>query len=132
LLDAYRRAANYLSVGQIYLLNNPLLRLPLEPAHVKPRPLGHFGTTPGLNLVYAHLNRAIRDRDLSTLYITGPGHGGPGIIANAYLEGTYVRDAEAIRHEPGVERWSALGQSFGGFCVTVAGRAVGLADRDRT
>ena len=89
LLDAYWRAANYLSVGQIYLLANPLLREPLEPEHVKPRLLGHFGTTPGLNLVYAHLNRAIRARDLNAIYVTGPGHGGPGLVANAYLEGTY-------------------------------------------
>ena len=89
LLDAYWRAANYLSVGQIYLLDNPLLREPLQPEHVKPRLLGHFGTTPGLNLIYAHLNRAIRRRDLSSIYITGPGHGGPGLVANAYLEGTY-------------------------------------------
>ena len=89
LIDAYWRAANYLSVGQIYLLDNPLLREPLRPEHVKPRLLGHFGTTPGLNLVYAHLNRAIRARDLSAIYVTGPGHGGPGLVANAYLEGTY-------------------------------------------
>jgi xylulose-5-phosphate/fructose-6-phosphate phosphoketolase len=89
LLDAYWRAANYLSVGQIYLLDNPLLRKPLEPSDVKPRLLGHFGTTPGLNLVYAHLNRAIRARDLAVLYVTGPGHGGPGLVASAYLEGTY-------------------------------------------
>ena len=89
LLDSYWRAANYLSVGQIYLLDNPLLRKPLEPSDVKPRLLGHFGTTPGLNLVYAHLNRAIRARDLEVLYVTGPGHGGPGLVANAYLEGTY-------------------------------------------
>src|SRR5215218_2300758 len=88
-LHAYWRAANYLSVGQIYLLDNPLLREPLAPEHVKPRLLGHFGTTPGLNLVYVHLNRAIRARDLNAIYITGPGHGGPGLVANAYLEGTY-------------------------------------------
>ena len=88
-LDAYWRAANYLSVGQIYLLDNPLLREPLRPEQVKPRLLGHFGTTPGLNLVYAHLNRAIRRRDLSAIYVVGPGHGGPGLVANAYLEGTY-------------------------------------------
>ncbi len=89
LLDAYWRAANYLSVGQIYLLDNPLLREPLAPEHVKPRLLGHFGTTPGLNLIYAHMNREIKARDLSALYVTGPGHGGPGLVANAYLEGTY-------------------------------------------
>src|SRR5947207_213108 len=88
-IDAYWRAANYLSVGQIYLLDNPLLREPLGAEHVKPRLLGHFGTTPGLNFVYAHLNRAIKARDLSALYVTGPGHGGPGLVANAYLEGTY-------------------------------------------
>ena len=103
-LDAYWRAANYLSVGQIYLLDNPLLREPLAPEHVKPRLLGHFGTTPGLNVLYAHLNRAIRERDLSAIYITGPGHGGPGVVANAYLEGTYSelypevgRDEEGLR-----------------------------------
>jgi xylulose-5-phosphate/fructose-6-phosphate phosphoketolase len=90
LIDAYWRAANYLSVGQIYLLDNPLLREPLQPEHVKPRLLGHFGTTPGLNFMYAHLNRAINARDLSAIYITGPGHGGPGLVANAYLEGTYA------------------------------------------
>jgi xylulose-5-phosphate/fructose-6-phosphate phosphoketolase len=89
LLDAYWRAANYLSVGQIYLLDNPLLREPLRSEHVKPRLLGHFGTTPGLNLIYVHLNRAIRRRDLSSIYIAGPGHGGPGLVANAWLEGTY-------------------------------------------
>jgi xylulose-5-phosphate/fructose-6-phosphate phosphoketolase len=90
LIDAYWRAANYLSVGQIYLLDNPLLREPLEAEHVKPRLLGHFGTTPGLNFVYAHLNRAINARGLSAIYVTGPGHGGPGLVANAYLEGTYA------------------------------------------
>jgi xylulose-5-phosphate/fructose-6-phosphate phosphoketolase len=89
LIDAYWRAANYLSVGQIYLLANPLLRNPLQPEHIKPRLLGHFGTTPALNLIYAHLNRAICARDLSAIYVAGPGHGGPGLVANAYLEGTY-------------------------------------------
>ena len=104
LLDAYWRAANYLSVGQIYLLDNPLLREPLEAGHVKPRLLGHWGTTPGLNFIYAHLNRVIRARDLSVLYVTGPGHGGPGIVANVYLEGTYSevyphigRDEDGLR-----------------------------------
>ncbi len=89
LLNAYWRAANYLSVGQIYLLDNPLLREPLRPEHVKPRLLGHWGTTPGLNLLYAHMNRLIRARDVNAIFITGPGHGGPGLVANAYLEGTY-------------------------------------------
>ena len=104
LIDAYWRAANYLSVGQIYLLNNPLLREPLAPEHVKPRLLGHWGTTPGLNLIYAHLNRVIRNRDANVIFVTGPGHGGPGLVANAYLEGTYSEvytgieeDAEGLR-----------------------------------
>src|SRR5918999_4836054 len=88
-IDAYWRAANYLSVGQIYLLDNPLLREPLRPEHVKPRLLGHWGTTPGLNFIYAHLNRVITRRDLDMIYICGPGHGGPGMVANTWLEGTY-------------------------------------------
>src|SRR5437667_3282944 len=90
LLDAWWRAANYLSVGQIYLLDNPLLREPLRIEHIKPRLLGHWGTTPGLNFVYAHLNRVIRERDLNAIFVTGPGHGGPGLVANTYLEGTYT------------------------------------------
>jgi xylulose-5-phosphate/fructose-6-phosphate phosphoketolase len=89
-LDGWFRAANYLSVGQIYLLANPLLREPLAPEHVKPRLLGHFGTAPGLNLVYAHMNRAIRERDVEAIFITGPGHGGPALVANTYLEGRYT------------------------------------------
>ena len=104
LLDAYWRAANYLSVGQIYLLDNPLLKSPLEPQHVKPRLLGHWGTTPGLNMLYVHMNRVIRNWDLDAMYIIGPGHGGPAIVANAYLEGTYsevypsiTRDEDGIR-----------------------------------
>jgi xylulose-5-phosphate/fructose-6-phosphate phosphoketolase len=88
-LDAYWRAANYLSVGQIYLLDNPLLTEPLRPEHIKPRLLGHWGTTPGLNFVYVHLNRLIRVHDLDVIYICGPGHGGPGMVANTWLEGTY-------------------------------------------
>ncbi len=89
LIDAYWRAANYLSIGQIYLYDNPLLKKPLTRAHIKPRLLGHWGTTPGLNFIYVHLNRVIKEQDLNMIYITGPGHGGPGIVANAYLEGTY-------------------------------------------
>ena len=89
LIDRYWRAANYISVGQIYLMDNPLLRQPLLPEHIKPRLLGHWGTTPGLNFIYAHLNRCIRDRDLDMIYVCGPGHGGPGMVANTYLEGTY-------------------------------------------
>ncbi len=88
-IDAYWRAANYLSVGQIYLLDNPLLKVPLTIKHIKPRLLGHWGTTPGLNFIYVHLNRLIKKYDLNMIYITGPGHGGPGLVANAYLEGTY-------------------------------------------
>ena len=88
-VDAWWRAANYLSVGQIYLLDNPLLDKPLEPDHVKPRLLGHWGTTPGLNFIYAHLNRVIVERDLNAVYVCGPGHGGPGMVANAWLDGTY-------------------------------------------
>jgi len=88
-MNSYWKAANYLSVGQIYLLNNPLLREPLELKHVKPRLLGHWGTTPGLNFIYVHCNRLIKKHDLNMIYITGPGHGGPGLVANTYLEGTY-------------------------------------------
>src|SRR3954454_11008498 len=104
LIDAYWRAENYLSVAQIYLLDTPLLREPLKIEHVKPRLLGHWGTTPGLNLLYAHLNRVIKQRDLDAIFVTGPGHGGPGLVANTYLEGTYSevyphirRDEEGLR-----------------------------------
>ena len=88
-MDAYWRAANYVSVGQIYLLDNPLLKSPLTLAHIKPRLVGHWGTAPGLNFIYVHLNRVIKERDLNVLFITGPGHGGPAIVANVYLEQTY-------------------------------------------
>jgi xylulose-5-phosphate/fructose-6-phosphate phosphoketolase len=102
-IDAYWRAANYLSVGQIYLLDNPLLREPLRLEHIKPRLLGHWGTTPGLNFIYAHLNRVIRAHDLDVLYVTGPGHGGPGLVANTWLEGTYSEVYPAIgRDEEGI------------------------------
>jgi xylulose-5-phosphate/fructose-6-phosphate phosphoketolase len=104
LIDRYWRAANYLSVGQIYLLDNPLLREPLAVKHVKPRLLGHWGTTPGLNFIYAHLNRVIRERDAEVLFVCGPGHGGPAIVANTWLEGSYSEtypeigvDAEGMR-----------------------------------
>jgi xylulose-5-phosphate/fructose-6-phosphate phosphoketolase len=103
LIDRYWRAANYLSVGQIYLLDNPLLRQPLAPEHVKPRLLGHWGTTPGLNFIYAHLNRVIRARDLDMIYVCGPGHGGPGMVANTYLEGSYTEVyPEITRDEDGM------------------------------
>jgi xylulose-5-phosphate/fructose-6-phosphate phosphoketolase len=98
-LHGWWRAANYLSVGQIYLLDNPLLREPLRIEHVKPRLLGHWGTTPGLNFVYAHLNRVIKARDLNVIYVTGPGHGGPGIVASTYLEGTYTQLYPHIGHD---------------------------------
>jgi xylulose-5-phosphate/fructose-6-phosphate phosphoketolase len=104
LIDAYWRAANYLSVGQIYLYGNPLLKEPLTLEHIKPRLLGHWGTTPGLNFIYVHLNRIIKENDLNVIYVTGPGHGGPGLVANTYLEGTYSeiypqisQDAEGMK-----------------------------------
>ncbi|MCX4194139.1 phosphoketolase family protein [Methylobacterium organophilum] len=104
-IDAYWRAANYLSVGQIYLMANPLLREPLEPEHVKPRLLGHWGTTPGLNFIYAHLNRDIRQRDLDMIAVWGPGHGAPGLVANAYLEGSYSEIyPDVARDLDGMER----------------------------
>jgi xylulose-5-phosphate/fructose-6-phosphate phosphoketolase len=103
-IDAYWRAANYLSIGQIYLFDNPLLSEPLSVAHIKPRLLGHWGTTPGLNFIYAHLNRVINRDDLNMIYVCGPGHGGPGMVANTYLEGTYsemfpniTQDAEGMK-----------------------------------
>jgi xylulose-5-phosphate/fructose-6-phosphate phosphoketolase len=104
-IDAYWRAANYLSVGQIYLLDNPLLRKPLKIDHVKPRLLGHWGTTPGLNFIYVHLNRVIKAHDLSVIYVTGPGHGGPALVANVYLEGTYTEVYPNVsRDEEGMKR----------------------------
>jgi xylulose-5-phosphate/fructose-6-phosphate phosphoketolase len=105
LLDAYWRAANYLSVGQIYLLDNALLKEPLRPDHVKPRLLGHWGTTPGLNFIYAHMNRVIRNWGLDAIYVFGPGHGGPAAVANAYLEGTYTEVYPHVsRDEAGLNR----------------------------
>ncbi len=104
-MDAYWRAANYLSVGQIYLKDNPLLEAPLAIEHVKPRLLGHWGTTPGLNMIYVHLNRLIKEHDLDMIYVIGPGHGGPGIVANAYLEGSYTERYPAIeRSRNGLHR----------------------------
>src|ERR1700688_4669429 len=103
-MDAYWRASNYLSVGQIYLLDNPLLKEPLKREHIKPRLLGHWGTSPGLNMLYVHLNRVIQRDDLNMIYIIGPGHGGPSLVAHAYLEGTYSevypnisQDAEGMK-----------------------------------
>ncbi len=101
LTDRYWRAANYLSVGQIYLMQNPMLREPLKPEHVKPRLLGHWGTTPGLNFIYVHLNRIIKERNEDVLYVCGPGHGGPGMVANTYLEGTYTETYPDITEDVG-------------------------------
>jgi xylulose-5-phosphate/fructose-6-phosphate phosphoketolase len=104
-IDAYWRAANYLSVGQIYLMDNPLLREPLRKVHIKPRLLGHWGTTPGLNFIYAHMNRAIKAYDLNAIFVCGPGHGGPGVVANTYLEGTYSEVYPAVsQNEEGMRR----------------------------
>ena len=104
-IDAYWRAANYLSVGQIYLYDNPLLKEPLRAGHVKPRLLGHWGTTPGQNFVYAHLNRVIKKHDLDMIYISGPGHGGPALVANTWLEGSYTElYPEVTRDEAGMRR----------------------------
>src|ERR1700731_1253522 len=104
-IDAYWRAANYLSVGQIYLQDNPLLRRPLGAEDIKHMLLGHWGTTPGQNFIYVHLNRLIRDNDLNMIYIAGPGHGGPALVANTYLEGTYSELYPAItQDEDGIKR----------------------------
>ena len=104
-MDAYWRAANYLSVGQIYLMANPLLREPLSKDHIKPRLLGHWGTTPGLNFIYVHMNRLINEHDLNAIYLAGPGHGGPGVVANTYLEGTYSEFFSNIpQNEVGLQR----------------------------
>jgi xylulose-5-phosphate/fructose-6-phosphate phosphoketolase len=98
-MDSYWRAANYLSVGQIYLYKNPLLKKPLTVEHIKPRLLGHWGTTPGLNFLYVHLNRIIKENDLNMIYVTGPGHGGPALVANSYLEGTYSEYYPSVRQD---------------------------------
>jgi len=104
-IDAYWRAANYLSVGQIFLFDNPLLREPLKPEHIKAMLLGHWGTTPGQNFIYVHLNRAIKKYDLDMIYISGPGHGGPALVGNTYLEGTYSEIYPNItRDEVGLQR----------------------------
>jgi xylulose-5-phosphate/fructose-6-phosphate phosphoketolase len=104
-INDYWQAANYLSVGQIYLFENPLLREPLKPEHIKPMLLGHWGTTPGQNFIYVHLNRAIKQFDLDMIYISGPGHGGPAVVSNTYLEGTYTEVYPNItRDETGLKK----------------------------
>src|SRR5689334_16581502 len=129
-LDAYWRAANYLSIGQIYLYDNPLLKTPLRPEHVKPRLLGHWGTTPGLNFIYVHFNRVIRKNDLNVIFVTGPGHGGPGLVANTYLEGTY---SEFYSHIPqtdeGMKRLFKQFSFPGGIPSHVAPEKIGRASR---
>src|SRR5881398_616288 len=117
-IDAWWRAANYLSVGQIYLYKNPLLKEPVTIEDIKPRLLGHWGTTPGLNFIWVHLNRAIRERDLNMVYVCGPGHGGPRMVANAYLEGTY---SEVYSHVG--EDEAGLATLFGQFSFPAASRA---------
>jgi xylulose-5-phosphate/fructose-6-phosphate phosphoketolase len=125
-MDAYWRAANYLSVGQIYLYDNPLLKKPLVRGHIKPRLLGHWGTTPGLNFIYVHLNRVIRQYDLNMIYIAGPGHGGPGIVANAYLEGTYSEVyPEVSPDEAGMKRLFTQFSFPGGIPSHVAAETPG-------
>src|SRR5258708_5227101 len=103
-MDAYWRAANYLSVGQIYLYDNPLLKQPLKREHIKPRLLGHWGTTPGLNLVYVHLNRVIKERDLNVIYVAGPGHGGPGPGAHVYPPGDSTHGYPTLTQEENAEK----------------------------
>ncbi len=123
LMDAYWRAANYLSVGQIYLYDNPLLKKTLTKEHIKPRLLGHWGTTPGLNFIYVHLNRLIKKHDQDMIYITGPGHGGPGLVANAYLEGTYSEVYPNITpDEEGMKRLFTQFSFPGGILATLRRR----------
>jgi xylulose-5-phosphate/fructose-6-phosphate phosphoketolase len=132
-IDAYWRAANYLSVGQIYLMGNPLLREPLQPAQVKPRLLGHWGTTPGLNLLYAHLSRIVAARSQEVIYVTGPGHGGPGLVANTWLEGTYSEVYPRIsRDATGMERlFTQFSFPGGQHCVQHSPCPAVVPDEDR-
>jgi hypothetical protein len=134
-MDMWWRAANYLSVGQIYLMDNPLLREELEPEHVKPRLLGHWGTTPGLNFLYAHLNRAITQRDLDMIYIIGPGHGGPSLVSAAWLEGTYTEVYPNITRDAGGMRrlftqFSFPGVSRATWLRRLLGRSMRVASSD--
>src|SRR3990172_12695677 len=132
-MNAYWRAANYLSVGQIYLYDNPLLKKPLQLEHVKPRLLGHFGTTPGLNFIYVHLNRIINKYDLKMIYVTGPGHGGPGLVANTYLEGTYSELYPNIsQDEQGMKRLFTQFSFPGGIPSHVAPETPGSINEGRS
>ena len=131
-MDAYWRAANYLSVGQIYLYDNPLLREPLKLEHIKPRLLGHWGTTPGLNFIYVHFNRLIKKYDLNVIYVAGPGHGGPGLVANTYLEGTYSEFYPNIpQNAAGMKRLFKQFSFPGGIPSHVAPETPGLDPRGR-
>jgi xylulose-5-phosphate/fructose-6-phosphate phosphoketolase len=137
----YWNAANYLSVGQIYLLDNPLLKEPLTLEHIKPRLLGHWGTTPGLNFTYVHLNRVIKKQDLNMIYLIGPGHGGPGIVANTYLEGSYSElypDITQDENRPEkafqaifISRWYSQPRGSGGSRLHPRRRGVGLCIEPR-
>jgi xylulose-5-phosphate/fructose-6-phosphate phosphoketolase len=132
MMDAYWRASNYLSVGQIYLYDNPLLRQPLTKEHIKPRLLGHWGTSPGLNFIYVHLNRIIKKHDLDMIYITGPGHGGPSLVAQAYLEGTYSEVYPNVSpDEQGMKRLFTQFSFPGGIPSHVAPETPGSNSRRR-
>ena len=125
-IDAYWRAANYLSVGQIYLCGNPLLKEPLQLEHVKKLLLGHWGTTPGQNFIYAHLNRAIKKHDLNMIYISGPGHGGPALVGNAYLEGTFSEYYSAVtQDEVGLKKLFQMFSFPGGLSSHVSPQVPG-------
>jgi xylulose-5-phosphate/fructose-6-phosphate phosphoketolase len=129
-MDAWWRAANYLSAGQIYLMENPLLKQPLTPQQIKPRLLGHWGTTPGLNFIYVHLNRAINERDLNMIYIIGPGHGGPAMVANTWMEGSYSQlYPDVTMDEEGMGRFSSSSPSPAGFRATWLRRSRGAFTR---
>ena len=131
-LDAYWRAANYLSVGQIYLYDNPLLSGPLELSHVKPLVVGHWGTTPGQNFIYVHLNRVIKKYDLDMFYVAGPGHGGPALVANTYLEGTYSEIYPDIsQDEAGMKKLFTQFSFPGGISSHVAPDDAGVDPRGR-
>jgi xylulose-5-phosphate/fructose-6-phosphate phosphoketolase len=131
-MDAWWRAANYLAIGQIYLYANALLKQPLKREHIKPRLLGHWGTTPGLNFIYVHLNRIIKAHDLNMILVTGPGHGGPGIVANTYLEGTYSEVyPEISADEAGLQKLFKQFSFPGGIPSHVAPETPGVDPRRR-